>query len=397
MLAAGLLVSGPDVEADEPAPQPALREPSAAPASDSSAAPTPIATLDTQALAAPRDEPPHKVRRHYLWSNERRHDLFFADLRGLGGGYMGVGGDQNYTLAAAAEADVLWLVDLDPAVVHMHRLYAALLPLASEPRGLVALFDKKHRADVHAAVTAVYPDPDEARAVLEIYHAYRDLLHRHLQSELGRSHGARGTWLSDPRKYQHMHKLAKDRRIVARLGDLTGPSTLVQIAEAARKAGVPIHTIYLSNAESWFKYGPAFRSNIAALPFDDRSVILRTVKSELLSYPSGDIWHYTIQRSQHFAQGLSQPAYRSIDVAMIDAVPGKTAGLSHIGFPHAKGEKPLLAAEQPGQRRPSRSLLWSRGLVTRPAGNRETAREMDRDRLRRAQLELAHTTQPATR
>jgi len=329
------------------------------------------------------------VRRHYLWSNERRHDLFFADLRGLGGGYMGVGGDQNYTLAAAAESDVLWLVDLDPAVVYLHRLYAALLPIALQPSDLVALFDKKHRAEVHAAVSAACPATDEQRAVLEVYHAYRDLLFRHLKDELGRSHGPRGTWLSDARKYQHMHRLAKERRIVARLGDLTGPSTLQQIAETARKAGVPIHAIYLSNAESWFKYGPAFRSNIAALPFDDRSVILRTVKSQLLSYPSGDIWHYTIQRSQHFAQALAQPSYRSIDLAMVDAVPDKTPGLSHIGFPLSRGQKPLLAEPQPGQKRPSRSLLLARGLVTRPAGNRETARELDRDRLRRAQLELA--------
>ena len=43
------------------------------------------------------DEPAHTVRRHYLWSNERRHDLFFPLLHGLGGAYMGVGGDQNHT------------------------------------------------------------------------------------------------------------------------------------------------------------------------------------------------------------------------------------------------------------------------------------------------------------
>ena len=309
---------------------------------------------------------------------------------------MGVGGDQNYTLAAAAQADVLWLVDLDPAVVHLHRLYAALLPVAMTPADLVALFDKKHRDAVHAAVAAVHRDAEEQRAVLEIYHAYRDLLHRHLKDELHRTRSARGTWLSDADKYRHMQRLAKDGRIIARLGDLTGPSTLQQIAETARKASVPIHAIYLSNAESWFPYGPAFRSNLGALPFDDRSVILRTVKSQLLTYPAGDIWHYTIQRSQHFAQALAQPAYRSIDVAMIDAVPDRTPGLSHVGFPLRPGQQPLLAAKKAGERRQAKSALLARGLVTRPAGNRETAREMDRDRLRRAQLELAQTSGSTT-
>ncbi len=135
----------------------------------------------TAAFHAPTDEPPHHVRRHYLWSNERRHDLFFAEIKDLGGGYLGVGGDQNYTLAAAASAEVMWLIDLDSAVVYMHRLYAALLAVAPTGKDFLAYFDKRATAAVHAAVAARYPDADERHAVLEIYHAYRDLLHDHLR------------------------------------------------------------------------------------------------------------------------------------------------------------------------------------------------------------------------
>lgn len=371
-------------------PAPATEPPTpASPAPASGSAPT--AEGETQVLQSPSDEAAHTVRRHYLWSNERRHDLFFADLSGLGGGYIGVGGDQNYTMAAAAAADVVWLIDLDSAVVHMHRLYAALLPEAVTAKDLVALFDRRAASRVRAAVEARYPDGAESRAVLQIYHAYRDLLSSHLRNELSRRRGPKGTWLSDPVKYAHMQKLARTGRLIARLGDLTGPTTVQQIAAAARRAGVPVHAIYLSNAESWFRYMPSFRGNVTALPFDDRSVILRTVKSQVLSYPAGDIWHYTIQRSRHFAQGLSGPGYGSIDVAMADAVLSKTAGLSHIGFPTARGEKPLIQETAARGRRGARTALLSAGLVTRPAGNRETAREMDRERLRRAQLELAQT------
>lgn len=398
-LGLGLSPSHAVADADAPAvpttTAPTAAAPDTPPASPSqpTAAPAPaadgLAALDARALRAPRDEAPHTVRRHYLWSNERRHDLFFPSLAGLGGAYMGVGGDQNYTLAAAASADVLWLIDLDQAVVYLHRLYAALLPVALTPAELVALFDKRHRAEVHAAVATAYPEAEEQRAVLQIYHAYRDLLHGHLQNELHRSHSARGTWLSDARKYQHMQRLARAGRIISRLGDLTGPTTLHEIADTARRASVPIHVIYLSNAESWFSYGPAFRSNLSGLPFDDRSVILRTIKSAVLPYPSGDIWHYTLQRAQHFAEGLARPAYRSIDVAMADAVPHKIPGVSLIGFPLKPGQTPLLAAKGSRDRRDAKSSLIASGLVTRPAGNRETAREMDRDRLHRAQLELS--------
>lgn len=395
----GLSLSSIPAGAAEPGPAPTSTGPTAA-APAAAPAPTPapaspesaehsLAALDAQLLRAPHDEAPHSVRRHYLWSNERRHDLFYPSLAGLGGAYMGVGGDQNYTLAAAATADVLWLIDLDQAVVYLHRLYAALLPVALRPGELVALFDKRHRSEVHAAVAAAYPDGEEQRAVLQVYHAYRDLLYRHLQSELHRSHGPRGTWLSDLRKYQHMQRLARAGRIISRLGDLTGPSTLHEIADTARRAGVPIHAIYLSNAESWFSYGPAFRSNLSGLPFDERSVILRTVKSTVLAYPAGDIWHYAIQRAQHFAEALAQPGYRSIDVAMVDAVLHKTPGVSLIGFPLKSGQKPLLGEKKSRDRRDARSALIASGLVTRPAGNRETARELDRDRVRRAQLELS--------
>ena len=94
--------------------------------------------------------------------------------------------------------------------------------------------------------------------------------------------------------------------------------------------------------------------------------------------------------SQSSAEQLL-PRVLADDVAMADAVLSKTAGLSHIGFPTARGEKPLIQETAARGRRGARTALLSAGLVTRPAGNRETAREMDRERLRRAQLELAQT------
>lgn len=346
---------------------------------------------DAAVITSPTDEPPHHVRRHYLWSNERRHDLFFADLKDLGGGYIGVGGDQNYTLAAAAGSSVMWLIDLDSAVVYMHRLYAALLAVSPTPKDFVAKFEPRARDTVHDAVQARYTDPAERRAVLEGYHAYRDLLRDHLRSA---SHGRRGSnWLADPDKYAHIRDLAMRGRLVARLGDLTGTKTVLEIADAAKRAAIPVRTVYLSNAESWFHYGDEFRKNFTTLPFDDKSVIVRTVKSELLGYPSGDIWHYTVQLAQNFSENLGKQSYKSIDVAMTDAVLGKKAGVSHVGFPLSRGMKPLLAQNSAAGRDTRRSLIAA-GLVTRPEGNRERANEMDRDRMRRAALELARSGTP---
>ena len=78
---------------------------------------TPLSDSDTEILSALPDEKPYNVRIHFLRSNERRHDVFFPALRQLGGGYIGVGADQNYTLAAVARAELLWLIDIDGDVV----------------------------------------------------------------------------------------------------------------------------------------------------------------------------------------------------------------------------------------------------------------------------------------
>lgn len=373
-------------------------------------------------VSTPVDEGPHNVRRHYMWSNERRHDLFFDDLHSLGGGYLGVGGDQNYTMAAAAGSQVLWLVDLDGAVVHMHRLYAALLSVAATPAEFLALLEPARKQAVVDAVAAYYPglSEDERRAILAIYDIYRQDLSQHLHATAAYRWGGRAvTWLGDPALYGHLRQLAVARLIVPRLGDLTGPRTVLAIGQAARAAGLTVRTIYLSNAESWFHYGREFRRNLGGLPFDDRSVVLRTVKSEVLAYPHGDIWHYSVQRADHFAEHLRDHDYKAVDVAMLDAAPCyppsaaaldppsstkkrvPIRGLSHIGFPSPSlglpsGETPAAASPAESARaarqkrkherelRDQREQLLATGLVTRPEGNRIKARQMDRELAKRA-------------
>lgn len=317
-----------------------------------------------------------------MWSNERRHDLFFGELQGKGGGYVGVGADQNYTMAAAAAARVLWLIDLDPAVVRVHKLYSALLCEAETPDALVALFERTATPAVKAALER--RTRSEAASLIELYLTYREDLHDHLRKQRERSH----TWLGDTAKYATIRDLAQRGRIVPRLGDLNGPRTLQQIAQAARAAAVPVRMIYLSNAESWFSYGRQFRDNLQALPVDERSVVLRTVKSEVLRYPTGDIWHYSTQRAQDFTTHLAGPGYHSIEAAMLDAVEGTERGASRIGFVDASAQAPKTAAEQRREKE-RRTELLARGLVTRPDGNREPAAELDKDRKERAARDLA--------
>ena len=153
-----------------------------------------------QLLQATGEEKPYNVRIHFLKSNERRHDLFFSTLNRLGGGYLGVGSDQNYTLAAVAQAELLFLVDIDAEVIRWHKVYAALIPIAETPQALLKLMHPRAEAAVRSALQARWGS--EAAELLQSYRNYRHMIGVHLAREQQVSHNGRAaTWMSDPVLY----------------------------------------------------------------------------------------------------------------------------------------------------------------------------------------------------
>lgn len=331
---------------------------------------------DESAIDSPGNEPTRRVSRHYLYTNERRHDIFFDSLRGLGQGYVGVGADQNYTMAAAAGAEAVWLLDLDVAVVHLHRLYAAAIDQSATAEDFLRLLSGKQDEALKAAILARYPqDRRTQQAALQLYQDHGPILYQRLRRTYrNRPNGAAVTWLNDPALYAHIRDLVRKDRIVPRVGDLGGPTTLQQIGEAARKAGLQVRVLYLSNAESWFRYSPRLARNLNALPLDDRSVVLRTVKSTVLSYAPGDVWHFSVQGAQDFAHKLTLERYGAVDHIMADLMTGQD-----LAPGQAQAPVHVQAAPQTGRRGFSRipagvprgARQDAAGLVTRPTASPE--------------------------
>ncbi len=215
-----------------------------------SAQPT-LSEQKQQLLQATDEEKPYNVRIHFLRSNERRHDLFFSTLSRIGGGYLGVGADQNYTLAAVAQAELVFLVDIDAEVIRWHKVYAALIPIAESPAALLKLLTVQADGVVQRALTSRWGA--EAPELLRSYRTYRFMLGNHLARErLVSRNGKAATWMSDPVLYGRIRELMTSRRVVARVGDLHGERTLVGLGQAARALNVTMRTIYLSNVEQWF-------------------------------------------------------------------------------------------------------------------------------------------------
>jgi hypothetical protein len=332
LVAATLVLTPTGRAAAQKAPAPAL-----APLGDSEAA----------TLAELPEEKPYDVRLHFLRSNERRHDVFFSALRNLGGGYIGVGADQNYTLAAVAHAELLWLIDIDGDVVQWHRIYAALIPLAATPGDLIALLARGSDAQIKAALAERWP-ADEAKRLWPTFRRYRGLLAAHLRAEQQvRLRGRPVTWVADPALYAYIRGLMQARRVIARVGDLHGETTILAIGAAARRLGFVVRTVYLSNVEQWFRYSPQFRRNLASLPRDGKTIVLRTLARGELPAPEQDRWHFSVQTLDDFLFRMEEakPPAREVLNLMPEMARSRQPGLHGLSWLGSVQAMPRPAAE----------------------------------------------------
>jgi hypothetical protein len=116
--------------------------------------------------------------------------------------------------------------------------------------------------------------------------------------------GQPASWLSDPDKFAHMQALYETGRVRVMVGNLAGDKSLQTVAAACKELSIPVRLVYMSNAEEYFKYVPAFRDSIAALPADEKSVVLRTIYSK--KWVHADLWAYQAQPLLDFQQRLTE-------------------------------------------------------------------------------------------
>jgi hypothetical protein len=147
------------------------------------------------------------------------------------------------------------------------------------------------------------------------------------------------TWLGDPEAYAYVRALVVGGRVLARQGDLNGATTLKSIGETARALKLPVRAVYTSNAEGFFNYTPAFRDNIASLPHDEKSVMIRTYKRQMSS-PVGDEWHYNLHQIDDFLQRLANPMYKNVHRVMQDLRQSPKGRVDPIGVSYYDSSVP---------------------------------------------------------
>jgi hypothetical protein len=279
----------------------------------------PVAPLEdrwVQAFRAVEPDPhPDELANnsHFLVSDERRHDLFEPSIRGLGGALVGVGPEQNYLMAGWQRAELVVLYDFDQMVVDLHDIYALFFAEAASAEALLALWSKDSVDRAEALIASRAPSEARKERLLKVYRLAKRYVPRKL-AMIRDAYAKRGvqSLFDDPTQYAHVRALVAAGRVIPIRADLTGTKAFVQFGKVLRDMGMPVRVLYLSNAERYFDWVPSFRDNMRALPYDDRSVVLRTAGwGEPLAAEDDPLYLYQVQRADNLLAWLDVPGIQN--------------------------------------------------------------------------------------
>ncbi len=250
---------------------------------------------------------------HYPSSNERRIDLFRPHIEGIGGAYVGVGTDQNFTFIAWARSPVAYLMDFDSVIVYVNRLHFLFLKESPDFATFKRMWARSSRKETAELIQKRLGNaPDYARYV-EAYkvalRGYTGVPDRLKELEWMSRHFGFRSFHNDPEDYRFIRQMVLEGRIQAVLGDMNGTITFREISDSARRLHIPIRLVYLSNAEEYFRYPQPFRDTIQGLFTDEKGMIIRTVTAgaKEFGYPEGEKFvethpfHYNLQNIKKMA------------------------------------------------------------------------------------------------
>ena len=250
----------------------------------------------------PADPKPPKTTRsnHYVVSNERRHFLFRESVENVGGVFVGVGSDQVYLMAGWAKPEVLIPMDFDQFIVDLHGIYRLAFLKSETPEAFLKLWNDASR--MKTLVKEGAGSDDKKAKLLNVL----DFGRKAIAARLGRvkrqySKLNVATFLTDASQYNFLVELFKADKVFPVRGDLTKKQTMQGIAAATRKANLHVGAIYLSNAEQYFTFSQQYRDNIAAMPFNEKSLVLRT-------FPDGKKGYYYFTQSGKLFQNWMERA-----------------------------------------------------------------------------------------
>lgn len=191
----------------------------------------------------------------YFTPNESQNYLFAPYIRNLGGGYVGVAADANYSYIALAKSRFVWLFDFDVNINALHRILRALILESETVPQFIERFNKKSQKESLAIIARYYADREDLDFIQQVFRNNYESLgkHYHKSAQPDKAQGDFG-WLRHAEHYRYIRLLYQQNRIAIVPGDMLKDKSMRAIARAARSLKVPIRVYYPSNAEEFWDY-----------------------------------------------------------------------------------------------------------------------------------------------
>ncbi len=263
---------------------------------------------------------------HYIFSNERRIDFFEPYLRNIGGGYIGVGTDQNLTLAAWAKSEYVWLIDFDPYSVRVNEMHLSILKRCPVYECFRRSWDSRNHSTTWNWIREDYEERENFAEYKEVFdYASR---REHIPSRLNelqfmtRNFGFQ-SFHNRIEDYDHLYSLAIRNRIRPVKGDITKIGTFRHITNISKEMQLVIRIFYTSNAEDYFSFNQEYRENVISIPSDEVGYHVRTLSvgaKKILGYPQGEKYedypfHYNLQKIKNMQAWMRDSnAKRALDI-----------------------------------------------------------------------------------
>jgi hypothetical protein len=292
-------------------------------------------------------EPAGYFQSENLVSNERAFPGILPQTAQRSSGtaaYVGVGPEQNFSYLAALRPRIAFIVDIRRQNAVLHLLYKALFELSpnraeflsrlfsrprprhvgpsSPVRDLVEAFNVvPASADLYATNlrevrshlldTRRFPMGDaDLNALAYVYSAFfeagPDLRYSYRSSRRGRpfpsyaelmtatdEEGIPRSYLANEDNYQAVRDLQQRNLIIPVVGNFAGTKALKAVAGYLGACRLTVAALYASNVEFYLFRNDEWRSfysNMAALPVDSRSVLVRSAfRGRGMSYPGSSM------------------------------------------------------------------------------------------------------------
>lgn len=268
-------------------------------------------------------EPAGYYQYNVVTSNELTYQHSLPDLMKTpraGGAYLGVGPEQNFTYIAAVQPKIAFIFDIRREMMLEHLMYKCVFEMSANRVEFVAnLFSRRAPpqltgdspvATIFEAFARVPADPalaaknanlivdrlktrhhfaltaEDERGIRTLFRTFAgegvELFNSSFLSPgyatlmtLTDGRGKNWAYLATKENYDRVRLMQQQNRIVPLVGDFAGPKAIRAVGQYLKDHGATVHVFYISNVEDYIQARAKYVGNIASLPIDASSVLLR--------------------------------------------------------------------------------------------------------------------------